>query len=183
MAKTFMVRPDGAVVKVDQEFEQEAINNRGYKFANQAQVDEFKKQRSDYEATAGKSVSPEQVTRQTGGEPKEPEYDTTIYDNALAAGTPEPEAKSRAINVKKLMSERDVGTVTKDTSGEGIGATIGATLEAATNIVPFGMVEFLEGDEHRVHYLRRPFQREPDFGVTSVNYDLDELIQRATHPQ
>ena len=145
MAKTFMVRPDGAVVKVDQEFEQEAINNRGYKFANQAQVDEFKKQRSDYEATAGKSVSPEQVTRQTGGEPKEPEYDTTIYDNALAAGTPEPEAKSRAINVKKLMSERDVGTVTKDTSGEGIGATIGATLEAATNIVPFGMVEFLEG--------------------------------------
>ena len=22
------------------------------------------------------------------------------------------------------------------------------------------MVEFLDGDEHRVHYLRRPFQRE-----------------------
>jgi hypothetical protein len=23
-----------------------------------------------------------------------------------------------------------------------------------------------------VHYVRRPFQREPDFGVTSVNYDF-----------
>lgn len=145
MAKTFMVRPDGVVVKVDQEFEQEAINNRGYKFANQAQVDEFKKQRSDYEATAGKSISPEQVTRQIGGEPTEPDYDKTIYDNALAAGIPEAEAKSRAVNVKKLMRERDVGTIRKDTSGEGVGATIGATLEAATNIVPFGMVEFLEG--------------------------------------
>ena len=32
---------------------------------------------------------------------------------------------------------------------------------------------------HRVHYLRQPFQREPDFGVTSVNYKLDELISRA----
>jgi superfamily II DNA or RNA helicase len=28
-------------------------------------------------------------------------------------------------------------------------------------------------------YVRRPFQREPDFGVTSVNYDLSELIDRA----
>jgi len=145
MAKTFMVRPDGVVVKVDQEFEQEAINNRGYKFANQAQVDEFKKQRSDYEATAGKPVSPEQVTRQIGGEPKEEEYDTTIYDNALAAGTPEPEAKRRAINVKKLLSERDVGTIREDTSGEGVLATPVAALEAATNIVPFGIIEFIEG--------------------------------------
>ena len=44
------------------------------------------------------------------------------------------------------------------------------------------MVEFLDSDEHRLHYLRRPFQREPDFGVTSVNYDFSELIQRAGAP-
>lgn len=30
-----------------------------------------------------------------------------------------------------------------------------------------------------VHYLKRPFGREPDFGVTSVNYDLAELLARA----
>lgn len=33
-----------------------------------------------------------------------------------------------------------------------------------------------------VRYARRPFQREPDFGATSVNYDLNELLQRATEP-
>jgi hypothetical protein len=44
------------------------------------------------------------------------------------------------------------------------------------------MVEFLDGEEHRVHYLRRPFRREPDFGVTSVNYDFAELLARAGEP-
>jgi len=34
----------------------------------------------------------------------------------------------------------------------------------------------------RVHYLRQPFQREPDFAATSVNYDLEELLQRASSP-
>ena len=43
------------------------------------------------------------------------------------------------------------------------------------------MVEFLDGDSHKVHYLRQPFRREPDFGVTSVNYDFDELMRRS-HP-
>ena len=44
------------------------------------------------------------------------------------------------------------------------------------------VVEFLEGDAHRVHYVRQPFQREPDFGVTSVNYDFTDLLTRAEHP-
>lgn len=44
------------------------------------------------------------------------------------------------------------------------------------------IVEFLDGDAHRVHYIRQPFQREPDFGVTSVNYDFAELLLRASEP-
>ena len=31
-------------------------------------------------------------------------------------------------------------------------------------------------------WARRPFQREPDFGVTSVNYDFAELLVRAGVP-
>jgi hypothetical protein len=31
-------------------------------------------------------------------------------------------------------------------------------------------------------YLRRPFGSEPDFGVTSVNYDLDTLLARGEDP-
>ncbi len=44
------------------------------------------------------------------------------------------------------------------------------------------IVDFLDSDSHRVHYIREPFQREPDFGVTSVNYDFRELLDRATVP-
>jgi hypothetical protein len=33
-----------------------------------------------------------------------------------------------------------------------------------------------------VRYLRQPFSREPDFGVTSVNYDLREFWTRASEP-
>jgi len=45
------------------------------------------------------------------------------------------------------------------------------------------IVEFLPNDSHRVHYVRRPFRREPDFGVTSVNYDFAELLARAEAPR
>lgn len=44
------------------------------------------------------------------------------------------------------------------------------------------IVAFLDGS-HRVHYLRQPFQREPDFGVTSVNYDFAELLLRTEAPR
>ncbi len=40
-----------------------------------------------------------------------------------------------------------------------------------------------EGDHtEEPQYIRTPFQREPDFAVTSVNYDLGELLQRAEEP-
>jgi hypothetical protein len=38
------------------------------------------------------------------------------------------------------------------------------------------IVEFLDGGGHRVYYVRRPFRREPDFGVTSVSYDFRSLV-------
>src|SRR2546427_4500438 len=44
------------------------------------------------------------------------------------------------------------------------------------------IVEFTESERHRVHYVRLPFHREPDFGVTSVNYDFGELLARAKAP-
>jgi hypothetical protein len=45
------------------------------------------------------------------------------------------------------------------------------------------IVEFFNEDIPRVHYVRRPFRREPDFGVTSVNYDFAELLERAEGPR
>jgi hypothetical protein len=37
-------------------------------------------------------------------------------------------------------------------------------------------------DDCIVSYVRQPFQKEPDFGVTSVNYNLKELKQRSQKP-
>ena len=43
------------------------------------------------------------------------------------------------------------------------------------------IVEF-DGGDHRLHYIRQPFQREPDFGVTSVDYGFAELLARVGAP-
>ena len=44
-------------------------------------------------------------------------------------------------------------------------------------------VVLVDGDRvHEPVYVRRPFTREPDFGVTSVNYDLAELLARGERP-
>lgn len=44
-------------------------------------------------------------------------------------------------------------------------------------------VEFIDRDSHQVRYLRHPFQREPDFHVTSVNSNFAELLARAEPPR
>ena len=40
----------------------------------------------------------------------------------------------------------------------------------------------LDGPASTVHYVRNPFQREPDFAVTSCNYAIEELLPHATEP-
>jgi len=42
------------------------------------------------------------------------------------------------------------------------------------------IVEYLDEQNHRVPYVRNPFRREPDFCVTSVNYDLEDLLGRGS---
>ncbi|MGD9714395.1 MAG: DUF3883 domain-containing protein, partial [Thermomicrobiales bacterium] len=41
----------------------------------------------------------------------------------------------------------------------------------------------VDGDATDVTYVPMPFQNEPDFGATSVNYDLRELLERGRPPQ
>lgn len=40
----------------------------------------------------------------------------------------------------------------------------------------------LDNDQYPTRYVRNPFQREPDFGVTSVNYGIADLLKRAEDP-
>jgi Domain of unknown function (DUF3883)/SNF2-related domain len=43
-------------------------------------------------------------------------------------------------------------------------------------------VVLLDGETATPRYIRHPFQRKPDFGVTSVNYDVEDLLARAENP-
>ena len=43
-------------------------------------------------------------------------------------------------------------------------------------------VVIIDQDLTEVRYCRTPFEKEPDFKATSVNYDLDKLLAQATEP-
>jgi len=48
------------------------------------------------------------------------------------------------------------------------------------------MVEFLDAETHKVHYLWRPFERSgltTDFNGASVNFPFAELLARAEEPR
>ena len=83
------------------------------------------------------------------------------------------DGRLRFIEVKGRVTGADTVTVTKN--------EILYSLNKPDDFI-LAIVEFLDGDNHRVHYVRRPFQREPDFGVTSVNYDFAKLLERASEP-
>ena len=40
----------------------------------------------------------------------------------------------------------------------------------------------LDPDQEAVRYVRMPFEKEPDFNATSVNYDLTALLDLAQEP-
>jgi len=111
-----------------------------------------------------------QVERNLGFEPTDREFEKLGYDiESHVPGT----GKLRFVEVKGRVSGAATITVTRN--------EILYSLNKPDDFI-LGMVEFLEDGTHRAHYLRRPFRREPDFGVTSVNYDFAELVSRATEP-
>jgi hypothetical protein len=99
-----------------------------------------------------------EVERGLGFEPTDREFEKLGYDiESRVPGT----GRLRFIEVKGRVAGADTVTVTKN--------EILYSLNKPDDFI-LALVEFLQGDAHRVHYLRRPFRREPDFGVTSVNY-------------
>jgi hypothetical protein len=44
------------------------------------------------------------------------------------------------------------------------------------------LVEIEDGQARSPRYVQRPFHKEPDFGVTSINYNLLELLSQSTQP-
>jgi hypothetical protein len=111
-----------------------------------------------------------EIERSLGYEPIDRELEKLGYDiESRVPGT----GKLRFIEVKGRVSGAAIITVTKN--------EILYSLNKPDDFI-LAIVEFTSEATHRTHYLRQPFQREPDFGVTSVNYDFADLLVRATHP-
>jgi hypothetical protein len=112
-----------------------------------------------------------EVERNLGFDPIDRETDKLGYDiESRVPGT----GKLRFIEVKGRLAGGATITVTRN--------EILYSLNKPDDFI-LGIVEFHDHERHTVHYVRRPFQREPDFGVTSVNYDFAELLARAETPR
>ena len=108
--------------------------------------------------------------RNLGFEPTDREFEKLGYDiESRVPGT----GRLRFIEVKGRVSGAPIITVTRN--------EILYSLNKPDDFI-LAIVEFIDGQRHKVHYLRQPFNREPDFGVTSVNYDFAELLDRASQP-
>jgi hypothetical protein len=111
-----------------------------------------------------------QVERDLGYDPTDREFERLGYDiESRVSGT----GKLRFIEVKGRVTGADSITVTRN--------EILYSLNEPDDFI-LAIVEFLDNETHKVHYLRQPFKREPDFGVTSVNYNFSELLARAGSP-
>ncbi len=111
------------------------------------------------------------VERDLGFEPVDREFERLGYD--VESRDPQGKASLRFIEVKGRVAGADTVTVTKN--------EILYSLNQPERFI-LALVEFLEDGGEGVSYLRRPFRREPDFGVTSVNYDFAELLARSEVP-
>jgi SNF2 family DNA or RNA helicase len=110
------------------------------------------------------------IERNLGFVPVDREFEKLGYDvESSVPGT----GKLRFIEVKGRVSGAKSITVTKN--------EVLYSLNKPDDFI-LAIVEFLDETSHRVHYIRRPFQREPDFLVTSSEYDFAGLLARAGVP-
>jgi hypothetical protein len=112
-----------------------------------------------------------EVERSLGFIPTDREVDKLGYD--IESAIPNT-GRLRFIEVKGRVSGAATITVTRN--------EILYSLNKPDDFI-LGIVEFFEGGAHKVHYVRRPFQREPDFGAASVNYEFRELLALAEQPR
>lgn len=111
-----------------------------------------------------------EIERGLGFDPTDREFEKLGYDiESRIPGT----GKLRFIEVKGRITGAPSITVTRN--------EVLYSLNKPEDFI-LAIVEFIDEATHKVHYLRQPFKREPDFGVTSMNYDFAELLARAGSP-
>ena len=96
-------------------------------------------------------------------------FDTTVYEEVAAAPA----------TLQALL----VAAVAWTLSGSLVTIVLFFVMIPVGLAAVLAIVEFRADDAHEVHYVRRPFQREPDFKAASVNYTLQELLASAEEPR
>ena len=110
------------------------------------------------------------IERSLGFEPVDRELDKLGYDiESRVPGT----GKLRFIEVKGRVEGATTVTVTKN--------EILTSLNKPEDYIL--AIVSLDGDAYPTRYVRTPFTREPDFGVTSVNYSITDLLARGEEPR
>ncbi len=112
-----------------------------------------------------------ETERRLGFEPTDRELEKLGYD--IESRVPET-GSLRFIEVKGRVSDADDITVTRN--------EILTALNKPEEFI-LAIVLFRDTQSSSVHYVRRPFGAEPDFGVTSVKYNLGELLAKAEEPR
>ena len=108
--------------------------------------------------------------RALGFEPVDREFERLGYD--VESRDPK-DGRLRFIEVKGRVAGAQAVTVTRN--------EILYSLNKPDDFI-LALVEFGDDGSERVRYVRRPFRREPDFAVTSVNYDFAELLAISEDP-
>lgn len=109
--------------------------------------------------------------RALGFEPRDVAVAKCGYD--VESRHPGGDVRLRFIEVKGRVQGADTVTVTKN------------EILTALNKPEQFILAIVQVDGERataISYIRNPFGREPDFGVTSVNYRLSELLNKGGPP-
>jgi superfamily II DNA or RNA helicase len=110
-----------------------------------------------------------ETERRLGYEPRDVSADNCGYD--IESKVP-GNGRLRFIEVKGRIAGATTVTVTRN--------EILAALNKPDHFI-LAIVE-VNGDSATPRYVRRPFQKEPDFAAASVNYRLGELLAKARQP-
>ena len=110
-----------------------------------------------------------EAERRLGFEPRDVSADKCGYDiESRIPGS----GRLRFIEVKARAAGADTVTVTRNEILTGLNKPEDFILALAQ----------IDGERKELRYVRKPFHRDPDFGVESVNYNLAELWNRGEAP-
>jgi SNF2 family DNA or RNA helicase len=105
-----------------------------------------------------------EIERGLGFEPKDREFEKLGYD---IESRDSKSGRLRFLEVKGRIEGAATITVTKN--------EILYSLNKPDDFI-LAIVEFIPGDKHRVHYVKQPFQNEPDFAMTTSDFNFAKLI-------